>query len=246
MQAVLADVGGAENSGVNATTRRILVLSEENFVSQSLVEAISKHITDCAVTYRSPQGSLPANSESLRLVVIYNKSATGLSSTAEMLHERYPNTAICAIVESLEGSAPAVRELVERQIIKGVLPINLRFDVFMSAIDLLMKGGEHFPASLISNLKDAPSQSVPNLVKEMPRSRPETATPLTTREVEILNLICEGVQNKNIAYRLKLSENTVKVHVRNIYKKMKVRNRTEAAYLYFKRRGDGSSGPARA
>ena len=50
---------------------------------------------------------------------------------------------------------------------------------------------------------------------------------------QILDLICKGTQNKIIADRLGLSENTVKVHVRNIYKKMNVRNRTEAASRYF-------------
>ncbi|MDI6835994.1 MAG: LuxR C-terminal-related transcriptional regulator, partial [Rhizobiaceae bacterium] len=48
-------------------------------------------------------------------------------------------------------------------------------------------------------------------------------------------------QNKIIADRLGLSENTVKVHIRNIYKKMKVRNRTEAASYFF---GTARSGAA--
>jgi len=51
--------------------------------------------------------------------------------------------------------------------------------------------------------------------------------------VQILDLICKGTQNKIIADKLHLSENTVKVHVRNIYKKMNVRNRTEAASRFF-------------
>jgi DNA-binding NarL/FixJ family response regulator len=56
---------------------------------------------------------------------------------------------------------------------------------------------------------------------------------LTTREVEILDLLCKGTQNKLIAHRLNLSENTIKAHVRNIYRKLHVRNRTEAALRCF-------------
>lgn len=47
-----------------------------------------------------------------------------------------------------------------------------------------------------------------------------------------------GHAEQVIAARLGLSENTVKVHVRNIFKKMNVRNRTEAASRYFTAEAD--------
>ena len=52
---------------------------------------------------------------------------------------------------------------------------------------------------------------------------------LTTREMEILNIIATGASNRTIAGRLSISENTVKIHVHKILKKLKVRNRREAA-----------------
>jgi DNA-binding NarL/FixJ family response regulator len=55
------------------------------------------------------------------------------------------------------------------------------------------------------------------------------AAGLTERELEILNLVAEGMSNRHVAARLVVTEQTVKFHLTNIYRKLKVSNRTEAA-----------------
>ncbi|MEJ2559207.1 MAG: response regulator transcription factor, partial [Anaerolineae bacterium] len=52
--------------------------------------------------------------------------------------------------------------------------------------------------------------------------------PLSERELEVLQLIAEGLTNPEIASRLFLSLHTVKAHARNIYGKLGVHNRTGA------------------
>lgn len=54
------------------------------------------------------------------------------------------------------------------------------------------------------------------------------AEELTGRESEVLQLLAQGLPNKQIALRLKISEHTVKFHVSSIYAKLGVTNRTEA------------------
>ena len=54
---------------------------------------------------------------------------------------------------------------------------------------------------------------------------------LTTRQLAVLESVRRGKANKVIAYELNMCESTVKVHLRNIMKKLRARNRTEAAFM---------------
>ena len=56
----------------------------------------------------------------------------------------------------------------------------------------------------------------------------EWIEPLSERELEVLQLIAEGLTNQKIASKLYLSLNTVKAHTRSIYGKLGVNNRTQA------------------
>ena len=55
--------------------------------------------------------------------------------------------------------------------------------------------------------------------------------PLTPREIEVLGLLAEGQSNKSIAYRMGISEHTVKFHVTSIMAKLNASSRTEAVTL---------------
>lgn len=59
---------------------------------------------------------------------------------------------------------------------------------------------------------------------------------LTPREVEILKLVAVGLANKQIAYRLKVSEKTVRNHISNVYEKLGIQGRSHAV-IYAARKG---------
>jgi DNA-binding NarL/FixJ family response regulator len=61
------------------------------------------------------------------------------------------------------------------------------------------------------------------------RSQPTKPPRLTERETEVLRLVARGLNNRDIADRLYISDNTVKNHVRNILEKLQLHSRTEAA-----------------
>jgi LuxR family maltose regulon positive regulatory protein len=70
----------------------------------------------------------------------------------------------------------------------------------------------------------------PELVEPSVSQIPDSGyiEPLSEREIEVLQLIAEGMTNPEIATRLFLSLYTVKTHTRNIYGKLGVNNRTQA------------------
>ena len=72
-------------------------------------------------------------------------------------------------------------------------------------------------------LADGPAPSVPA------RSRAERPGGLTRRELEILRLVAEGHSNAQLARMLWVTEQTVKFHLSNVYRKLEVSNRTEAS-----------------
>lgn len=69
-----------------------------------------------------------------------------------------------------------------------------------------------------------------------PSSEPPTADPLTAREAEVLRLVAQGLNNRDIAAQLVISEATVRTHVSNILSKLHLASRTQAA-LYALREG---------
>ena len=94
-------------------------------------------------------------------------------------------------------------------------------------------------AQLAAIRQPAPSRS-DHLARPVPRSEaheeqhthdaPERP-PLTAREVQIVRMVCEGLGNKEIAQSLFLSLRTVENHLANVYARLGVRSRTEAAVL---------------
>lgn len=62
-----------------------------------------------------------------------------------------------------------------------------------------------------------------------PAQEPAVMDELTPREMNILRLVAEGKSNKDIANELVISENTVKIHIRNILEKLHLQNRIQAA-----------------
>ncbi|TMC44531.1 MAG: response regulator transcription factor [Chloroflexi bacterium] len=96
------------------------------------------------------------------------------------------------------------------------------------------------PASLARSIQEAHAghfqlddaltrQVIMRLGSNLRRPRRHLAEPLTERETQILRMVVEGKGNKAIANRLGLSEGTIKSHLRNIYRKLKVQTRAEAA-----------------
>jgi len=96
----------------------------------------------------------------------------------------------------------------------------MRICDLVESIDLIGKGEVVVPPSLAGKLV----RKVTVKTKEA-----EVKEGLSEREIEILKLLVRGNTNKEIAEALFITENTVKVHMKNILGKLQLRNRQQAA-----------------
>ena len=80
--------------------------------------------------------------------------------------------------------------------------------------------------------KDEIARRVVEAFHQPVKAEPVDEVKLSKRETEILELLCEGLANKEIADRLDISVETVRVHLKHVYEKLHVRSRTEAAMKF--------------
>lgn len=107
----------------------------------------------------------------------------------------------------------------------GYLMEDIGRQSLVDSLRLVQRGEKVFPSRLAGIIEEYRRQiSGPQLSTARLR-----ASRLSEREGEILRLLVTGDPNKLIALRLKISEATVKVHMKSILKKTQARNRTEAA-----------------
>ncbi len=111
--------------------------------------------------------------------------------------------------------------------IRGYIPTSIAAEVAIAALTLIEAGGTYVPADALRS-EGAEFQNHRN--DDEPVHVPGEPS-LTSRELAVIDLLREGKSNKVIAIQLRMSESTVKVHVRNILKKLRVTNRTGAAMV---------------
>lgn len=93
------------------------------------------------------------------------------------------------------------------------------------AIDIVMKGESHIQPKLI------PMLNTRLVARDVDKDKIDS---LTEREKQVLIQVANGMFNKEIAYELNISERTVKNHISNIFKKIDVSDRTQAAVFAIK------------
>jgi len=111
----------------------------------------------------------------------------------------------------------------------GYIMKDAEADQLIDAIRQVYKGETYIQPNLTTKLiRDFDKMSYHSVRKQFEENS------LTQREIEVLLLIAEGKNNKEIADDLFISEKTVKNHVSNIFKKIDVSDRTQAAIYVFK------------
>ena len=140
----------------------------------------------------------------------------------EALRQRAPDAPV--VVISVKDRAEDVRRAMNAGAV-GYVPKSSSPDVMIHALKLVLSGGMYLPPNVLEGQTrvGAGGRGADGLNLE----RGPLAN-LTRRQRDVLNLLIEGMSNKEIANVLGLSAGTVKIHVSSIFKVLKVTNRTLA------------------
>lgn len=136
---------------------------------------------------------------------------------SRLIKEKMPGVEILAL--TIHDDEEYVSELVNAGV-SGYLLKDIGIDELVSAIDRVVSGEPVFHPAVAQKLLG----EFRRLAKSG-KSRPK----LTPRELEILEHVARGETNREIAQKLYISEKTVKNHLTNIFRKIEVEDRTQAA-----------------
>ncbi|MBA8878919.1 helix-turn-helix transcriptional regulator [Phyllobacterium myrsinacearum] len=223
----------------NRRTNSIFIYAETGVVFQGLVQSLERTFSDIKIDLSNYLPDIQDQDLSVGLVLLHIDLVDDLSECIERCRISFPNASITLMINGDGAGSHGLSRLFGDKRIQGLLPFTLKLDIWLAAIWLLLNGGEYYPYGVM--------QSLEQIAKENPMRGRQPATTngfagriteskpidtLTLRERQILEFIAEGLQNKTIADRLNLSGHTVKVHVHNLIRKLKVHNRTQAAAIY--------------
>jgi DNA-binding NarL/FixJ family response regulator len=194
-------------------------------ISEMLAKALPDYVTIAASSCEELLDTRGRPIAEPRLVVIYVRSASvtdaRVKNALECIKVRLPNAPV--IVFSDRDDVEDVNQALTCGL-RGYIPTSVDAEVAFAALRLIHAGGTFIPAHALRS-----ASGKPDIDAESARRGLLDVLDLTPREFCVLDLLREGKPNKLIAADLKMEEGTVKVHVRNILKKLHAANRTHAA-----------------
>ncbi|MFS0862678.1 response regulator [Fredinandcohnia sp. 179-A 10B2 NHS] len=161
-------------------------------------------------------------SPNIILMDIHMPEMDGIAAT-KIIKQRWPNTKVLILTtfQEVHHVIDALTIGADGYLLKAIHPKDL-----LAGIKLIHKGGTLLPQDLAKLLV----QQINNPEVSTNTTGNSTNYDLTEREVDVLECLAHGLSNKQIAERLFLSEGTVKNYISNIYHKLDVKDRIQAAF----------------
>ena len=200
--------------------RRITVLCVDDhpIVREGLVSIVNGdpdlQVIGEAETAKQAIAAFHASSPDVTVIDLRLPDADGIEVIRE-IRKDFPKSRFI-VLTSAEGDIDIRRALeagAQAYLVKGVVRTELR-----QVIKAIYSGERHVPANVAEKIATHLHEPV-----------------LTARELEVLRLVADGMRNKEIAGRLSISEDTVKMHLRNVMEKLEVNDRTHAVMVAVRR-----------
>ncbi|HCH5857507.1 TPA: response regulator transcription factor [Vibrio parahaemolyticus] len=149
-------------------------------------------------------------------LVLLDLKMPGANGMSGLIHLRaeYPDLPIVVVSASEE---PTVVSQVKNGAF-GFIPKSSDMRELVNALNQVLNGDPYFPEGLITN-----NAACNDLAEKI--------AALTPQQYKVLGMLSDGLLNKQIAYELNVSEATIKAHMTAIFRKLGVKNRTQAVIM---------------
>ena len=196
----------------------IVIADDHPLFRNALLQSIHMAISDTHLLEADSQNSLfslleKTNDIDLLLLDLKMPGSSGISGLIQ-LRQQYPELAIVVVSASEEDE---VVQQVYNHGAFGFIPKSSEMQVLLNALKQIINGQPYFPATISHN----------NHQQQLTTK----ISALTPQQYKVLTMLTEGLLNKQIAYDLNVSEATIKAHLTAIFRKLEVKNRTQAVIL---------------
>jgi len=208
----------------NNVVTSVLVIDDHDVVRRGLISYFDG-ISDFKIVGQASHGSDALDlykklNPDIVLVDIVMPDIDGIMVTRHLC-EYDPNAVVVALSSYIDEEK--IRGIINAGAI-GYLVKTISSDTLLQTLRDVVRGGIAF------------SDEIQTLLKANQKSNTSSNTDihLTERELEILNLVTEGLNNREIGEQLYVSTSTVKFHIQSIFSKLNVNNRIELVTLAFR------------
>jgi DNA-binding NarL/FixJ family response regulator len=202
----------------------VVVIEKRTLLRETLALAIRALTGQAVLSFPSVEKWLESsNSSPVSLVLVCTSSPRDVEEVRQLLLLVSPPA--CHVPSILLSDIEDADRIVDAldQGARGYIPTSVPLDVAIEAMRLVRAGGVYVPASSLVAARRS--------LDEGPSKQNNSSPRLTARQLAVAEALRKGRANKMIAYELGMRESTVKVHVRNIMRKLKAHNRTEVAFM---------------
>lgn len=217
---------------------RVLIADDHSIVRSGLsylVAELADPVTAETATSMQQLDELLARGEAVDLVImdLHMPGFTGLPDLERVVAKVAPAP---VVVFSMVDSPDEMRSVLGCGV-RAYVPKSTDDSLFVNILRLVMAGGTYVPPVLgmTGDVGGAGRSAMVSLAPERPAGglarRPAPFDQLTRRQLEVLDLMAQGLSNQDIGDRLGLNLSTVKTHVTGVLKALGVESRTQAVLL---------------
>lgn len=207
------------------STIKVAVVEDVRDIRESLQALITGMPGfSCTGAYENAETAIAKFPLELPEVVLMDINLPGMNGVdaVKFLKEQYPsvNFLMCTVFEDDENIFRALRAGAGGYILKGNTPVKI-----LDAIKEVNEGGAPMSAAI--------AKRVIQSFHRIPEATVSKHIPLSERELEVLQLLAQGLLYKEAASKLNLSVETIRSHCRKIYEKLHVNTKLEAINIVF-------------